>query len=283
VIVVLGKNGQLAKEFQKIYKGKAIYLSSQDIDLTRLEKIIPALNKLSPDLLVNFTAYNNVDLAEKDSNNFLINSLAIKEIASYSNLKDIPLIHISTDYVFDGTKGSYAENDTPNPINKYGKAKLDGENYIQNICKKYFIIRTSWLYSCFGENFLTKVIAMYKSKADLMGAYDLIGSPTSAKSLAHAIKHLIELNKENNRDFGIFHFSNQGSISKYTFVKKIVSSLNLDLNSEEILIKKVKNSDFNLAAQRPYNTTLVSNKFSEKFNYKIPCWEDELKSIIGEI
>ena len=124
---------------------------------------------------------------------------------------------------------------------------------------------------------------MYKSKADLMGAYDLIGSPTSAKSLAHAIKHLIELNKENNRDFGIFHFSNQGSISKYTFVKKIVSSLNLDLNSEEILIKKVKNSDFNLAAQRPYNTTLVSNKFSEKFNYKIPCWEDELKSIIGEI
>ncbi len=283
MIVVLGKNGQLAKEFQKIYKEKAIYLSSLDLDLTRLDKIIPALNKLCPNIIVNFTAYNNVDLAEENFNNILLNSLAIKEIANYSSSKDIPLIHISTDYVFDGSKESYTEDDTPNPINKYGQAKLDGENYIQNICKKYFIIRTSWLYSRFGENFLTKVVAMCENKSNLMGAYDLIGSPTSAKSLAHAIKYVIECNKAGNRDFGIFHFSNEGSISKYTFLRKIVSLLHEDINTEGIYIKKVKNSDFNLAAQRPYNTTLVSKKFSENFNYRIPFWEDELKLIIGEI
>ena len=124
MITVLGKNGQLSREFQKIFKKDAVYISSKDLDLTGLDNIIPVLEKLSPDLIINFTAYNNVDLAEKDYKNFMINSLAVKEIATYSNSKGIPLIHISTDCVFDGSKGSYTEKDLPNPINKYGKAKL---------------------------------------------------------------------------------------------------------------------------------------------------------------
>tara|TARA_B000000475_G_C16002987_1_gene449611 strand:+ start:578 stop:1429 length:852 start_codon:yes stop_codon:yes gene_type:complete len=283
VITVLGKNGQLSREFQKIFKKDAVYISSKDLDLTGLDNIIPVLEKLSPDLIINFTAYNNVDLAEKDYKNFMINSLAVKEIATYSNSKGIPLIHISTDCVFDGSKGSYTEKDLPNPINKYGKAKLAGEKHIQNICSKYFIIRTSWLYSNFGENFFTKVAAMHRAESDLLGAYDVIGSPTSAKSLAHAIKHLIECIEKNDENFGIFHFSNQGSISKYSFIEKIVDLLSSDSDIGNISLKKVSNSHFNLAAQRPYNSSLDSNKFSKKFNYKIPFWEDELKSVVSEV
>ena len=283
MILVLGKNGQLSKEFQKINKEKTVYLSSQDLDLTKIDSIAPIIQEISPNLIVNFSAYNAVDLAEEDPKNILINSLAIKEIARYSSEREIPLIHISTDYVFDGIKGKYTEDDSPNPLNKYGKAKLDGENHIKSICKKYFIIRTSWLYSIHGDNFLTKVIGMYKNKSDLMGAYDLIGSPTSAKSLAYAIKHLIEFNKENEKNFGLFHFSNKGAISKYAFVEKIISLLISNGDIQEVSIKKVRNIDFNLVAQRPYNTSLISNKFAKKFNYKIPLWEDELKSIMGEI
>ena len=134
MILVLGKNGQLSKEFQKINKEKTVYLSSQDLDLTKIDSIAPIIQEISPNLIVNFSAYNAVDLAEEDPKNILINSLAIKEIARYSSEREIPLIHISTDYVFDGKANKpYKEKSTKNPLNVYGKTKLDGERSIQKI------------------------------------------------------------------------------------------------------------------------------------------------------
>jgi len=164
MILALGKNGQLAKEFQKINQREILYLSSTELDLTCIDSIKFKLEPYHPKIVLNFTAYNFVDQAEENRDNELINSLAVKEIAEYCNAKNILLIHISTDYVFDGLKGNYTETDSVNPINAYGQAKLNGENFIRDICKKYFILRTSWLYSLYGRNFLITMKKILKGR-----------------------------------------------------------------------------------------------------------------------
>ena len=280
MILALGKNGQLAKEFQQINQREIIYLSSTELDLTCLNSIKLKLESYHPKIVLNFTAYNFVDQAEEDRDNELINSLALKEIAEYCNAKNIILIHISTDYVFDGLKGNYSETDSVNPINAYGKAKLSGENFIRDICKKYFIIRTSWLYSLHGRNFLTTIINLHKNERDFKGADDLIGTPTSARSLAAAINHLIQ---NINIEYGTYHFANMGMVSKYSFLKVIVDRLSQEQNMERKNILRVKNEDFKMIAKRPYNTCLNSEKFTHKFKYKIPKWEEELHSIMDQI
>lgn len=280
MILALGKNGQLSKEFQKINTDEVTYLSSNDLDLRDLDKIHISLSKHQPNIILNFTAYNLVDQAENNEDNFLINALAVKKIAEYCKLADIVFIHISTDYVFDGKNKSYIETDLTNPINAYGKAKLNGEKFIQEICSKYFILRTSWLYSLHGNNFLTKIINLYKTEKNFKGADDLIGSPTSARSLAHALQHLIQ---DDTQKYGLYHFSNTGEISKYQFLQSILMHLAFQNNDPDVEIIKVKNEDFKMTAKRPYNTSLKSDKFASQFNYLIPKWDDELKSIMDKI
>lgn len=279
-MLVIGANGQLSKEFQKIHSDKLTCLSSKDLDLRNLDEIYPNLKKYNPDLIINFSAYNFVDLAESDPDNFVINAQAIKKIAEYSKDADIELIHISTDYVFDGKKGNYIESDLMNPINAYGKAKLAGENYIREICSKYFIVRTSWLYSVYENNFLDKIVSSYKSEINLKGADDIIGSPTSARSLANAIYHLIQ---SKSSAYGLYHFSNIGEISKYVFIQSIVDKLASQNQGSNVQVAKAKNKDFKLPANRPYNTSLNSSKFERTFNFKIPLWEKELHSIMSKL
>ena len=283
MILVLGKHGQLSQEFQAINTEEAIYLSSKELDLKNIDSIYPLLKRYTPKILINFTAYNFVDDAEVNEDNVLINSLAIREMAKYCAANKIMLIHISSDYVFDGFKGQYDETDAPNPINAYGRAKLDGENHITQICNQYLILRTSWLYSLYGNNFLTKVIAMQESAESLKGADDLIGSPTSAQSLAHAVHHVICLSNEMQINYGTYHFSNEGEVSKYIFMKKILEELCIIKGGNPKAISITKNADFKMAAKRPYNTSLKSNKFSENFKYKIPSWDQELKLIMEKI
>ena len=280
MILALGKNGQLAKEFQKNNQREILYLSSTEIDLRCLDSIKFKLEQYHPKIVLNFTAYNFVDQAEENRDNELINSLAVKEIAEYCNAKNILLIHISTDYVFDGLKGNYTETDSVNPINAYGQAKLSGENFIRGICKKYFILRTSWLYSLYGINFLTTIIDLHNNKKNFKGADDLIGTPTSARSLAGAINHLIQ---NTNIEYGTYHFANTGMTSKYSFLKAIVDRLSQDKNMEQKDILRVKNEDFKMTAKRPYNTSLNSKKFTHNCDYKIPTWEEELHSIMDQI
>ena len=280
MILALGKNGQLSQEFSNIFLEKITYLSSSQLDLRDSKKIKLHLGRYKPKIIINFTAYNFVDQAESDRDNVSINALAMKEIAEFCNLSDITLIHVSTDYVFDGKKGNYAETDLANPINAYGKAKLEGENFIKEICTKYYIFRTSWLYSLYGNNFLTRVMDLYKKTSEFKGADDLIGSPTSARSLAHAIKHIIDNDK---KEYGLYHFANKGAISKYTFLQTIVDNLVLKDAIVPIKVIKAKNKDFKMTAERPYNTSLESSNFEKVFDYAIPKWNEELKIIMDKI
>lgn len=283
LILVIGKYGQLARSFQK-FEPNALFLSSKQINLIKINKIQSVLSRYKPDLICNFSAFNDVDGAEVNQNNNLINSEAILELGKFSMAKKIPVIHISTDYVFDGARGDYSENDQTNPINKYGLAKLNGEKNLLDTSYSCLIIRTAWLFSRFKNNFLEKIIFRIINSNELTGAYDCIGSPTSASSLAKAISKIIPKYLNDLSLGGIYHFANQGSASRYDFIQEIqnlfISSSSEKYSPQEIL--KVKNSFFDLPAMRPLNTSLNSDKILSTFNIKSSNWKEELfKEIIN--
>lgn len=250
--------------------------------MTEVKKIQGILSNYKPDLICNFSAFNDVDRAEVDQDNNLINSDAILELGKFSMYKKIPIIHISTDYVFDGTKGNYSENDKTNPINQYGLAKLQGEQNLLKTAHACLIIRTAWLYSKFQNNFLEKIILNIINDNNLSGAYDCIGSPTSASSLASAIDKIIPKYLNNLSLGGVYHFANQGSVSRYELIQEI-QNLFISTSSKKYIpqeILKVKNMFFNLPAKRPHNTSLNSDKILTSFGIKPSKWKDELKKEI---
>tara|TARA_B100000902_G_C27150923_1_gene833690 strand:+ start:35 stop:907 length:873 start_codon:yes stop_codon:yes gene_type:complete len=281
LILVIGKYGQLARSFQKL-QPNALFLSSKQINLLEINKIQDVLSKYKPNLICNFSAFNDVDGAEVSQNNNLINSKAILELGKFSMAKKIPIIHISTDYVFDGTQGDYSEKDQTNPINKYGLAKLNGEKNLLETSYACLIIRTAWLFSRFKNNFLEKIISNIINKNNLTGAYDCIGSPTSASSLAKAINKIIPKYLDDLSLGGIYHFANHGSASRYELIQEIQNLflLNSSKKYSPQDVIKVKNSFFNLPANRPLNTSLNSDKIQNAFNIKPSDWKEELKKEI---
>lgn len=281
LILVIGKYGQLARSFQK-FKPDAIFLSSKEINLVEINKIQSILSRYKPNLICNFSAFNDVDGAEVNQKNDIINSEAILELGKFSMSKKIPIIHISTDYVFDGIRGDYSENDQTNPINNYGLAKLHGERNLLDTSYSCLIIRTAWLFSRYKNNFLEKIILKIINNNHLTGAYDCIGSPTSASSLAKAIIKIIPKYLNDLSLGGIYHFANQGTASRYELIQEIqnlfIQTSSAKYSRQEII--KVKNSFFNLPANRPLNTSLNSDKIFSTFNIKPSQWKEELKKEI---
>ena len=281
LILVIGKYGQLARSFQK-FKPDAVFLSSKEINLVEINKIQSILSRYKPNLICNFSAFNDVDGAEVNQKNNIINSEAILELGKFSMSKKIPIIHISTDYVFDGIRGDYSENDQTNPINKYGLAKLHGERNLLDTSYSCLIIRTAWLFSRYKNNFLEKIILKIINNNNLTGAYDCIGSPTSASSLAKAIIKIIPKYLNDLSLGGIYHFANQGTASRYELIQEIqnlfIQTSSAKYSHQEII--KVKNSFFNLPANRPLNTSLNSDKIFSTFNIKPSQWKEELKKEI---
>jgi len=279
--LVIGKYGQLARSFQK-FKPDAVFLSSKEINLVEINKIQSILSRYKPNLICNFSAFNDVDGAEVNQKNNIINSEAILELGKFSMSKKIPIIHISTDYVFDGIRGDYSENDQTNPINKYGLAKLHGERNLLDTSYSCLIIRTAWLFSRYKNNFLEKIILKIINNNNLTGAYDCIGSPTSASSLAKAIIKIIPKYLNDLSLGGIYHFANQGTASRYELIQEIqnlfIQTSSAKYYHQEII--KVKNSFFNLPANRPLNTSLNSDKIFSTFNIKPSQWKEELKKEI---
>ena len=283
MILVIGKHGQLAKCFREL-EPDACFLSSQQINLCETKKIQDILSIYKPSVICNFAAFNNVDEAENNVNNNLINSKAMLELGKFSMAKKIPIIHISSDYVFDGSKGNYLEEDRANPINKYGLAKLNGEQNLLKSSYSCLIIRTAWLFSRFKNNFLEKIILNIIDKKELSGADDCIGSPTSASSLASAINKIIPKYLNDLSLGGIYHFTNQGSASRYELIQEI-QNLFIKNSSKKYMpleITKVKNSLFNLPAKRPHDTSLNSDKILTTFDITPSDWKEELnKEIIN--
>jgi dTDP-4-dehydrorhamnose reductase len=277
VVLVLGAGGQLGQSLRFIANDypeiQFNFFSRLDLDITNELELKSIFNSVRPNFCVNASAYTAVDKSESEQEQaHLINVVGVKNIAQICQDFDTTLIHVSTDFVFDGTKNSpYTENDATNPQGVYGKTKREGELEIIRILKKHFIIRTSWLYSQFNTNFMKAMLRLAQDRDSLSVVNDQIGTPTHAVDLANAIAKVILSSSTN---YGIYHYSNEGKASWYDFAKKI-----FEVNKIEINLKPISTSEFPTPAQRPKYSVLDKSKIKKEFNILIGEWQDSLKKM----
>lgn len=277
-VLVTGANGQLGQCIQKIQNQHSginfHFKSSSELDITNRQAINDYFLNHTIDYCVNCAAYTNVELAESETDKaYLVNAESVKQLAEACVKHHTTLIHISTDYVFDGTKTTpYLETDKTNPISVYGASKLKGEQHIQEVAQKYFIIRTSWLYAEFGKNFYKTIVQKAKEKANLTITIEQKGTPTNANDLAELILEII--NKENT-DYGIYHFSNEGEATWYDFTKEIIENLKL-ASAEKPTLQAV--ASYKTKAARPKNSVLDKTKVRNI----IPTisWQESLRNLM---
>jgi dTDP-4-dehydrorhamnose reductase len=291
-ILVTGKNGQLGRSIQKLVNTDTqidnnqssndfIFAGREELDLSSENSISHYFsNNNKFDIIINCAAYTQVDKAEEEvelANQ--INHLAVKQLASIANKQQAKLIHISTDYVFDGESDKpYIETDIPNPINVYGKTKLAGEKALQAVMPiNAIIIRTSWVYSEYGNNFVNTMLRLGKERYELNVVSDQMGSPTYATDLAGAILEIIK-----NKEFGevgqttqIYHYSNEGEISWYEFAKEIFKIARVDCK-----VNPIKTQQYPMPAKRPRNILMNKGKIVKVFNIKISNWKSSLKPVL---
>ena len=239
-IVVTGCDGQLGKEIikelnkeNKTLKNEIFALNREKLDICDIDKVNNCILSINPDIVINCAAFTKVDLCEDEVElAYKVNSIGPKNLAIYCEKVNAKLVHISTDYVFDGNKNIYREDDITNPQSVYGKSKLLGEQYVQSFSSKYFIIRTAWLYGD-GNNFVKTMLKLSESKNEINVVNDQIGTPTSTKDLAKVILKLIY-----TENYGLYHGTNKGSCSWYEFSKKIFEMKNIDIKVNPISSKE---------------------------------------------
>jgi dTDP-4-dehydrorhamnose reductase len=280
-ILVTGSNGQVGseiKELSKDYNYNFFFTTSNDLDITNHNKVKEYLESNNINIIINCAAYTAVDKAEDDKENANdINHLAVKNLAQISKDNNIKLIHISTDYVFDGKNFKpYTEDDITNPNSVYGKTKLDGENEMIKINPhNSIIVRTSWVYSSFGNNFVKTMLRLGKEKDELGVIFDQIGTPTYARDLAVSILEIIQHSKLNIQNSSthteIYNFSNEGVASWYDFSKEIMKMAKLDC-----VINPIETKQYPTPAARPHYSLLNKSKIKDTFNITIPYWKDSL-------
>jgi dTDP-4-dehydrorhamnose reductase len=290
VVLVSGANGQLGQAIQSI-SGKYpeidfVFCSSDRLNITDLNNVKEVFNQYKPDFCINAAAYTAVDKAESEQEKaHLINVVGAKNLAIVCKENDTVLLHISTDFVFDGTStklsvtNGYTEEDLPNPTGVYGQTKLDGEKAIQETFDSYFIIRTSWVYSQFANNFMKTMLRLASERDSLSVVNDQIGTPTNAVDLAEALISIItktrNLQSENHNLFGIYNFSNEGQCSWYDFAKKI-----FEISAIEIDLKPIPTTSFPTPAKRPGFSVLDKTKIKKAFDIEILDWEISLKNTL---
>lgn len=277
-ILVTGSNGQLGhciKDIAKNHKDlNFIYTDYQELDICSLNDVQHFFKANKIDYCINCAAYTAVDKAESEPEKaYNINVLGAKNLALACKTHQVTLIHISTDFVFDGqSKLPYVETDKANPISVYGKTKLEGELEIQEILTNYFIIRTSWLYSEHCNNFMKTMLKLGKERDELSIVNEQIGTPTYAGDLAQVI---IDIINDTKKMYGLYHFSNEGIASWYDFAKAIFEESNI-----KIKVLPIKSKDYITPAQRPYFSVLDKTKIKNNFQMIIPYWRESLKSAL---
>lgn len=278
VVLVTGANGQLGKAIQLIAPNSPelhfVFCSSTDLDITNSANCQSIFSKIKPKYCINAAAYTAVDKAENEPEKArLINVSGAKNLAEACKEYSTILFHISTDFVFDGSKRvPYDEEDIPNPTGVYGQTKLDGEREIQAVFDNYFIIRTSWVYSQFGNNFMKTMLRLASERDSLSVVNDQIGTPTNAVDLANALIRIIVSNKN---AFGIYNFSNEGQCSWYDFAKAI-----FEINTIKIDLKPIPTSSFPTPAKRPGFSVLDKTKIKSTFGIIIENWQESLKKTL---
>jgi dTDP-4-dehydrorhamnose reductase len=276
-ILVTGTNGQVGHALiQNLTDHELIGLTRKECDLTNLDQIRQVIDKHQPDLIINPAAYTQVDQAEDEPElAFQINRDAPRVMAEKAREYDIPIIHFSTDYVFDGQKElPYTEGDLPNPLGIYGQSKLAGEDAIKEVNGKYYIFRTSWVYSGMGRNFYLNLQRRIREQDELKVVNDQLGVPTSSLFIAKQIKKMIpKLLKENK---GIYHLVPNGACTWFDFARVILNASKFDQSEKKII--PVTSDQYPTKAKRPSNSCLSNNKIQKAIMVEFDDW----KSVFSE-
>lgn len=287
-VLLLGSRGQLGSSLKDEFHSGEIdvkYISRNNLDICEYELLKEICIGFKPDVIINSAAYTNVDKAEDNEQDaFDVNTNAVRFIASICKDINCLLVHISTDYVFDGKANrSYLENDKTNPLNVYGMSKLRGEHAIQKSKCKYIIIRTSWVFSEFGNNFLKTIIRIAKENESLNIINDQVGCPTYARDLAKAIIYILPQLLQNNKE-GIFNYAGNSSCSWESFAREIVNQcIEKDILDKITNIHGIKSAKFSSTAVRPLNSRLDSSKFESTFGYNASDWKKGITTAISKL
>jgi dTDP-4-dehydrorhamnose reductase len=296
VVLVTGSGGQLGQSIQFIAENfpqiQFVFCSSSDLDITNLENCEQVFTESKPDFCINAAAYTAVDKAESEPEKaHSINVIGSLNLAEVCKKFKTTLVHISTDFVFDGSKMEpYSEKDPTNPKSVYGQTKLDGEKAIREILNEYFIIRTSWVYSQFGNNFMKTMIRLGSEKDTLSVVNDQIGTPTNAIDLAeclvkiigHTARDISRVNEKRSADnqqptttnYGVYNFSNEGQCSWFDFAQKI-----FEINRINIDLKPIPTTSYPTPAERPKYSVLDKSKIKTTFGIEIKSWDESLKTV----
>ena len=274
-ILVTGSTGQLGSDVVKelLKRGySTLSPNRSELNLCSEDNIRNYILNSNCEAIVHCAAYTQVDKAEDEKDLCIkINATATKHIVKCAKILDIPMIYISTDYVFDGTKdGEYTENDETNPINIYGESKLAGEKYVQEILDKYYIVRTSWVFNINGKNFIETMLRLSKANNQLSIVNDQIGSPTYTKDLSRLLVDMLETSK-----YGLYHATNEGYCSWYEFANTIFKLANINID-----IRAINSNEYASRAKRPLNSKLSKDKLIEYGFKPLPHWEDALKDYL---
>lgn len=290
-IVLFGKNGQLGREFQKLLPqwGEVVRLDMEDLNLGDLPGLRRTLDDIKPNLIVNASAYTAVDRAETEQEiAHKVNALAPGTMAEWARKSKAVLIHYSTDYVFDGRKGSpYIESDAPNPLNVYGSSKLAGERNIQQAGEACLILRTSWVYSVGGMGFVGKALEWARKNVTLKIVDDQVSNPTWSRELAQVTHQALWQGRDTLFDFvqekrGLYHLAGWGHASRYEWTKAILA--NDPRRDEQVVrsIEPVTSDAFPTPALRPLFSALDCSRFKSTFGLSLPPWADSLQTAMAE-
>ncbi len=267
-ICLLGGTGQLGNEINKVLQDDVVYsFGRKSLDITNLDEVYTKIKSLQPEVIIHAAGYTNIDKCEESPEiAYEVNTLGTRNVAEISQELGNKLVYISSDYVFDGEKGSpYKETDKQNPINVYGRTKFDGEKEILKNVDKHFIVRTAWLFGHKGKNFIQSTLSLASKKSIMNVVDDQISSPTYGLDLAHALKMLL-----NTEDYGIYHFVNDGDCSWYQLAQEICR-----LRKIEAKLNPITTEDLKWKAARPKNSSLSNNS-----NIPLRPWQEALEEFL---
>lgn len=282
VVLVTGANGQLGQAIHFIVKNYPeidfVFCDSATLDITNIDSCNQIFATYTPDYCVNTAAYTAVDRAETEQEKaFAVNVLGAKILAEVCKIHDTVLLHVSTDFVFDGKKTTpYTEQDTPHPTGVYGQTKREGEQAIQQTWEKHYVVRTSWVYSQFGANFMKTMLRLAAERESLSVVNDQIGTPTHAVDLATCLVQICITNNQQpaTNNYGIYNYSNEGQCSWFEFAKAI-----FEKNNIKIQLHPITTSEYPTAAKRPAYSVLDKSKVKEVFGVEVNNWEESLVEI----
>ncbi len=279
--MVTGSGGQLGSCFRSIASNytdiKFYFYDSKQLNITNKEDILLQFRRQQFDYCINCAAYTKVDQAEKEPEKaYAVNATGPKILAEACRTQGATLIHISTDFVFGGNQDRpYNEEDRPNPLGVYGSTKLKGEEAIASTLKHHIIIRTSWVYSPYGHNFVKTMLRLAKESPTVSVVCDQLGSPTYAMDLAYGILQIV---RSGSNHYGIYHFSNKGVTSWYEFASKV-----FQIKEIAVDLKPIKTKEYKTLAKRPLFSVLDTSKIELEFKLKIKSWDESLESALKEI